>query len=355
MSKFLHPLLLLIATATEKELAKHVQFLKEENKILRSKLPKRIAVTPKERRRLLKFGEPLGAAIKELMTIVSPRTFARWASGEKRTGRTGPKKVGRPRTEQEIRGLVLKLATETGWGYTRIQGELVKLGVRKIGRNTVAAILKEHGLDTGPKRGESRWDQFLKQHAQTLYACDFFTKNVWTTRGLIQMYLLVFIQVGSRRVWVSRPTANPHAQWVEQQARNMCIQFQERDEQPNYVIHDRDAKFTRHFRAIFKAEGLHVQKLPRQSPNLNAYAERWIQSIKHEALDNFVVFGEDHLNHIVSEYVAHFHLERAHQALGNRPPLKQDLPDECQPLDTGQIVCRERLGGLLKHYERRVA
>ena len=352
MSKFLHPLLMMIASATEKELAGHVQYLKEENRILRSKLPKRITVTAKERRRLLRFGKPVGAAIKELMTIVSPRTFARWASGEEKRGQSAPKMPGRPNIAQQVREVIVKLGKETEWGYSRIQGELLKLGLGKISRGTIRNILIENGLDPGPKCGETTWDQFLKSHAKTLYACDFFTKKVWTMRGFVEMYLLVFIQIGSRRVWVSPATANPNGRWVEQQARNVCMVLQEQGETPTYLIRDRDTKFTKHFDEIFKTEGVRVQKLPKQSPNLNAYAERWIQSIKHECLDHFVVFGEDHLNHLVQEYVAYYHNERTHQRLGNRPPLKQDLPDEGQPIDTSQIVCRERLGGLLKHYER---
>jgi hypothetical protein len=170
----------LLATATDKALARYLQFLKSENEILRSKLPKRITVSAEERRRLLKFGKPLGAAIKDLITIVSPRTFARWASGEKRQRKKFDPSatLGRPRTDNAIRDLILKLARETGWGYTRILGELKKLGVRSIARSTVVNILRENGLDPGPKRGEGTWDEFVSQHAQTLWACDFFSKNI---------------------------------------------------------------------------------------------------------------------------------------------------------------------------------
>ena len=231
----------------------------------------------------------------------------------------------------------------------------MKLGLGKIARGTIRNILIENGLDPGPKRGATTWDQFVKSHAKTLCACDFFTKKVWTMRGLVEMYLLVFIQIGSRRVWVSPATASPDARWVEQQARNMCMVLQEQGDTPTYLIRDRDTKFTLHFDEIFRAEGVKPVKLPPKSPDLNAYAERWIQSIKHEALDNFVVFGEDHLNHLVREYVAYYHNERTHQALGNRPPLKQEAPEPGGLVDTGQILCRERLGGLLKHYERRAA
>jgi len=173
MARIFHPLFLLLASSTEKELARQNQYLKEENRTLRAKLPKRITVTPEERRRLVKVGKKLGPAIKELITIVTPGTFARWVrDGEKPKGK--PRKTGRPRTPQEVRDLVVKIAAETGWGYTRILGELKRLGIRKISRQTVKNILKEHGFDPGPTRGQGTWDEFLKIHATTLWQCDFF-------------------------------------------------------------------------------------------------------------------------------------------------------------------------------------
>jgi putative transposase len=157
MKTLFQSLLLLLARATDRQLARHVQFLKTENGILRARLPERLQVTPQERQRLLKFGKPLGTAIKDLISIVSPRTFLRWLQGEEQAQKkpaSSPQKPGRPRTEQEIRDLVLKLARENGWGYTRILGELKKLGVRTISRSTVVNILKSEGIDPGPKRGE---------------------------------------------------------------------------------------------------------------------------------------------------------------------------------------------------------
>ena len=231
----------------------------------------------------------------------------------------------------------------------------MKLGIRKVSLGTIARILKEQGLDPGPKRCETTWDQFVKAHAKTLYAWDFFTKSVWTLKGRVEMYMLAFLHVGSRRVWVSQATAHPTAAWVEQQARNVCMTFQEQDVKPTYLIRDGDAKYTRHFDAIFKAEGVEVQRLPRQSPNLNAHVERFVRSVKGEALDHFVVFGAGHLNHIVAEYVEHYHTERAHRATNNRPPLRQQTQGPTPAPNAEQVVCRERLGGLLRHYERRAA
>jgi len=201
MARFFHPLILMLASLTRSELARQIQYLKAENEILRAKLPKRVTVTPKERRRLLNLGRRIGPALKHLVTIVTYRTFLRWLAGD-RAG-TGPRRRGRPRTDEEVRETIIRLAKENGWGYTRILGELKKLGVHRLCRSTVINILKEHGLDPGPQRGEGSWDEFLKIHAKTLWACDFLTKKVWTKWGLAEFYILFFVHVGSRRVYVS--------------------------------------------------------------------------------------------------------------------------------------------------------
>lgn len=355
MSKIFHPLLYLLACATRQELARQVQYLKTENELLRSKLPKRITVTPKERRKLVRAGKKLGTAIKELITIVSPRTFARWVTGEEDPKKKPAKKAGRPRTPEEIRELVVKIATETGWGYTRILGELRKLGIRKISRQTVVNILKEHGLDPGPKRGKGTWDEFLKIHAKTLWACDFLSKKTWTLGGLVDMYLLVFIHIGSRRVWISAATAHPDSAWVAQQARNVCMEFAEEEHNPTWLMHDADTKFTKQFNGIFKSEGIKVKRHTPASPNLNAYVERFIQTIQQECLDHFVVIGQQHLNHIVSGYLAHYHAERPRQGLGNVPVTVASKQADNEEAVIGEVIRRDRLGGLLKHYERRAA
>jgi putative transposase len=177
VGRLLQSFLLLLAGATDKALARQVQYLKVENGILRAKLPKRITVTPAERRKLLHFGKPLGPAIKHLIGIVSPRTFARWASGEgNRTTPGRQSKPGRPRTPEDVRELVLRLAHETGWGSAGIHGELKKLGVGGISRSTVVNILRQAGLESGPKRGEGSCDEFVTRHAATLWGCDFFSK-----------------------------------------------------------------------------------------------------------------------------------------------------------------------------------
>jgi putative transposase len=282
LPKLLTPLFLILAHASHKDLIRQIQFLKIENEMLRSRLPKIIRVTPAEKQRLLKFGRLLGSAIKELITIVTPRTFARWlAEGKKGLSR----RRGRPRTLKEIRDMLLRMARENIWGYTRLLGELKKLGIRRIGRTTVQNILKAEGLDTNPERKRSTWDQFIKCHAHTLWACDFISKKVWTLRGPIDYFLLFFINVESRHVWVAPATAHPDAAWVAQQARNFGAYLQETGRELSYLLRDRDRKFTDQFDDIIISMATgeafpdidakkRVCELPYRSPNFNAYASR---------------------------------------------------------------------------------
>ncbi|MHB8863304.1 MAG: transposase family protein [Pirellulaceae bacterium] len=271
MAKFLHPLLLLVARATESELGRYVEYLKAENRILRAKLPARVSVTPAERRRLLKLGLRVGSAIKELITIVSPRTFARWARDA--TSSAGRRKPSRPRTPEEFRQLVVQMATDSGWGTKRILGELRKLGIRKISRSTVARILHEHGFEPGPKRGEGTWHEFVQRHMHTLWACDFFTAKVWTMCGLVDFYVLFFIHIETRHVRVVGMTPNPNQAWMAQQARNLCMLFDEQgDRRPNHIVRDRDTKFTAQFCSILEAENIEFRVIPPRSPNMNPFA-----------------------------------------------------------------------------------
>ena len=215
-AKIFHPLLALIASASNNELAKYVEFLKEENKILRARIPGQIHTKPDERSRLIKLGKALGQATEELITLVAPSTFYRCCreadSGKKRAN---PK--GGQRKPREIRELVIEIAKTTGFGYTRIIGELRKLGIKGISRQMVRNILKEEGIQPGPDRTSDCWDNFIKRHAETLWAVDFFSIKTVTTRGLRDMYLLVFICLETREVIASTSTEHPNSAWVVDQ------------------------------------------------------------------------------------------------------------------------------------------
>jgi putative transposase len=288
------------------------------------------------------------------VTIVSPRTFSRWLAGDAKprpkpdTGR----KPGRPRTPEDVRALVLRLGQETGWGYTRILGELRKLGVRNISRQTVVNILKEAGLDPSPERRRGTWADFCKRHAATLWACDFLGVKSVTAIGVVDLYLLAFIHIGSRRAFVSGITAHPDAAWVTQQARNATMQFAEWELPASHLLIDHDTKFVPGFDAVFAAEETEVKRVGPCAPNLNAHVERFIQTLRVELLDHFIVGSERHLRHLVTEYLAHYNGERPHQGIGN-VPLTSTGPDPPEPLPfPSAVVCHERLGGLTKHYAR---
>lgn len=350
MARIFHSLLMVLARATQAEMAPMVDYLKTENRTLRSKLPKRVNLTPAERDRLVTRGKPLERKIKELITIVSPRTFARWISSEtKRVGKRTAK-VGRPRKPEEVRQLVVQMAKDNGWGLGRMMGELKKLGL-KICKGTVRNILLENGFDLGPKRGQGTWSEFIKIHSKTLWACDFFSTKVWTVGGLVEHFVLFFIHVDSRKVHVAGITANPDGPWTAQQARNMSMFFDEWPDKPQYIICDRDTKFTDGFCETLKAEGLEAVKLPPRSPDLNPHLERFVKSIEQEALERPVLFGESSLRNAVRAFLEHYHAERNHQSLGNK--IIEPGSEVGQP--AGEITCRQRLGGLLWYYYRDAA
>lgn len=346
MNHILQSFFLLLATATDRQLAKYVEYLKAENRILRDHLPKRIHLTNRERNRLIRFGKPLGSAIRNLIAIVTPRTFMRWITTKKsKQPKKGP---GRPRKEVDVRKLVLSIAKETGWGYTRILGELKKLGICSISRSTVVNILKTAGVDPGPNRGAGSWHDFLKRHSSTLWACDFFTKKVWTMRGPIDLFVLFFIHHGTRRVHIGGSTAHPNAAWMVDRAKEFSKICRQRCPNNMILLRDMDTKFTCQFDDILNSEGIEVRRVGPRSPNMNAIAERWVQSVQQECLDYFYVFGERHLRHIVDEYVDHFNQERPHQSLGNRVPFPTE--NSTGPWNGARRVeCHHRLGGLLKH------
>ncbi|CAL1125513.1 unnamed protein product [Cladocopium goreaui] len=364
MKNLYHRLLLVIAGSTQKELASQIRYLKIENEILRSKLGPRVSVTHKERNRLVKFGSKLGSALGDLVTIVHPDTLRRWIREAGKPGKKTPVKKGRPRTKSDVRELIIRFARENDWGYTRIMGELKKLGIKPPSRNTVKNILKENGLEPGPKRGAGTWDEFLKIHATTLWQCDFYAKKVLTIKGFRDLFLLVFLHVESRRVFIAPSTFHPNEAWVREQAHVFLKYVAGAGIETTIFMHDRDTKFTALFDEVLKSADVAVKKAEYRSPNTNAFVERFIQTLQQECLDHFIVFGEKHMDYLVSEMVTHYHEERPHQAKNNAPVhfgtptsstkkgrwKKNKPPPDFVPVS--QIECRERLGGLLKHYYR---
>jgi len=214
MGRLFQPLLFLLARSTADDLRKQVEFLKAENELLRKRVPRqRIFLKAGERAQLLKLGKELGPAIRHIITIVDYSTYRRWVCKE--SGVVVKPRKGRPRIAEVIRELVVTIAHDTGWGYSRILGELRKLGVGRISRQTVKNILVEHGIDPGPKRGRGTWCEFLKIHADTLWQIDFFSKPIWTAQGPRQVFAMIFIHVATRRVFVTPATCKPDATWMK--------------------------------------------------------------------------------------------------------------------------------------------
>ncbi len=237
------------------------------------------------------------------------------------------------------------------WGYTRIRGALANLG-HEIARNTVKRILRERGIDPAPeRRRRTSWTTFLRAHWEGLAATDLFTVEVLTLAGLRRYYVFFVIRLKTRRVHIAGIDHQPYGEWMEQVARNLTDSFDGFLQGATHLIHDRDPLFTCAFDEILKNGDVTPIKLPPRSPNLNAYAERFVRSIKEECLSRVVVLGERHLRLLVREYVEHYHRERNHQGLGNQ--LLAPVPD-LAGTET-QVRRRRRVGGLLNYYHREAA
>ncbi len=238
-----------------------------------------------------------------------------------------------------------------GWGYDRIQGALANLG-HLISNTCVAGILKAHGIDPAPDRKrQSTWKSFLQAHWDVMASVDFTTIEVWTKGGLITVYLLFVMELATRRVHFAGSTSNPHEPWMLQVARNACDAEDGFLREKKYLLMDRDMKFSEAFRVILEGSGVSAVQLPPRSPNLSPNLERFMRSIKEECLERIIFFGEKSLQNAVADFLAHYHQERNHQGLNNQ--LIQ--PGNEVGCTTGEVACRERLGGMLRYYYRKQA
>ncbi len=253
---------------------------------------------------------------------------------------------------QVIAGLTVRMAQENPrWGYTRIQGALNNVGHR-VGRTTIANILERNGIDPAPERGRRMtWSPFLRVHWDVLAAADFFTVEVWGPRGLVTFYVFFLIELATRRIEIAGITPSPNEAWMLQISRNLTGPIDGFLADKKFVILDRDSKYSAAFRDLLKCSGVEVVRLPPRSPNLNAYAERFVRSIKDECLNRMIFFGEQSLGKATREYAAHYHGERNHQGIENR--LIE--PDDRRRSAISAIECVQRLGGMLRFYHRAAA
>jgi putative transposase len=279
--------------------------------------------------------------------LVTPGTLVRWHQRLIARRWTYPqRRPGRPPTDPVIVALVLRLAREnSSWGYERIRGELKNLG-HKISGATIRRILKRAGLGPAPRRADDRWRDFIRAHATGTLACDFFSVDTVLLRRL---YVFFVIEAGTRIVHVLGVTANPDGVWVAQQARNLLIDLGDRAGKFRFLVRDRDAKFTRVFDDVMAGNDTRVIKIPPRSPRANAYAERWVRTVRSECTDRMLIFGERHLRTVLTEYAAHYNRHRPHRSLDLRAPA--DGADLIR-LPLGRIERRQVLGGLINEYER---
>jgi putative transposase len=279
--------------------------------------------------------------------FVRPATLLRWHRDLVRRRWTYPSRRGRPSVDGEIRRLVLRLATENStWGYRRIHGELCRLGYR-VGASTVWAVLKGAGVDPAPTRSAVTWRQFLRAQAEGVLAVDFFTVDTVLLRRL---YVLFAVEVATRRVHLLGITAHPAGEWVTQQARNLLMELGERADRMRFLIRDRDMKFTAAFDTVFADAGIEVLRTPVRAPRANAYAERWVGTVRRELLDRMLILGRRHLQAVLREYVDHYNAHRPHRSLGQAPPLGPAQP--ATAAIGARIVRRDRLGGLIGEYSQ---
>ena len=332
-----------------------IQILKYQVKMLRDRIDDpRIITTPEERAELMRLGALIDHQISDVMLVIKPDTYRGWL--RKKAGKKPTRKGGRPETEAGIIQLITRLATENlGWGYKRIFGELKKLGI-KIGLTTIRDIMKRNGLHPVPdkalKNPGSTWSRFISSHIETLVAIDFFTKPIYTLKGKFDAHVLVFIHLGSRRVFMSPATFHPDEKWVLQQARNAAMWLDDIGVSASHLIRDRDGKFPESFDGFWECSGTKIKKTPPRTPQANGYSESYISTIKAQCLDHFVCLGLEHLDHINREWLSHYNFTRPHQG---KEIENNVLNVDFTPTTEGEIKREKKLGGIISHYYREAA
>jgi putative transposase len=279
--------------------------------------------------------------------LVTPQTLLRWhRTLVRRKWTYGRERTpGRPPIDSEVVALVLRLARENArWGCVRICGELRKLGIR-VGATTIRTLLRRHGLGPAPRRLGPTWAQFLRAQAEGVVACDFFTVE---TIRLKTLHVLFFIHLSTRRVVATEVTAHPDTAWVTQQARNAAMELDDRGVSIRFLLRDHDAKFTRGFDEVFDSEEGKVVRTPIRAPKANAYAERWVQTVRAECLDWTLVLGRRHLLRLLHTYVRHYNQQRPHRSLTLAVPEPHDRSSP--QVDLGDVRRRDVLGGLIHEY-----
>jgi transposase InsO family protein len=306
-----------------------IEYLREENRVLREQIgERRLRFNDDQRRRLAVRAKGLGGKLlTEMATLVTPATLLTWHRkliAQKYDG-SAKRKPGRPLTKKDLAAVVVRMAQENGeWGYRRIQGALANLG-HECARSTIADILRRHGIEPAPQRNRKMtWTEFLKRHWELIASADFFTTEVWTSKGLTRYLVLFFLDLSTRKVEIAGIASRANGLWMSQVARHATDAVDGILNGKRFLIHDRDPLFTAEFQDTLTSAGVKCVKLPPQSPNLNAHAERFVRSIKESCLDKesclerLILFGEHSLRRAIREFITHYHQERNHQGLGSQ-------------------------------------
>ena len=360
LARILVFLLDLIVTLSRSDQEKDLEILllRQQLRILQRKHPHPPRISRWEKLALAVLAAELTAVgssarhrLGQIALVFKPETLLKWHRELVRRNWTFTRRRtgGRPPIPAELEALILRLAKENpGWGYSKLHGELLKLGFH-LGRTTVKDVLTRHRVPPAPIRAKHRssWRTFLRHYQGELLACDFFTvETVW----LKTIYVLFFIEIGTRRVHLAGCTSQPTAGWVVQQARQFSWTIQDERLPLHFLIHDRDAKFPAAFDTVFAAEEIEIIRTPFRAPKANAFAERWIRSVREECLDHLLIVHERHLHRVLREYITYYNQRRPHQGLDQRCPVPLERATE-----GGRIERRDILGGIIHDYYRNAA
>jgi putative transposase len=287
--------------------------------------------------------------MEEFIRLFQPETVLGWHRELVRRKWTFPHKArgGRPRLTKEIEDLIIRMAKENPhWGYGKIQRELLKLNTT-VSESAVRDVLKRRHIQPTPTRnGSENWQHLMAHYKEQILACDFFTVD---TLWLKRLYVFFFIELGTRKVHLAGITAHPEAGWVTQQARQVVWELKESKADMHFLIRDRDSKFTQEFDTVFQSEGTHIIQIPFRAPNANAYAERWVRTVREECLDQILILNEPHLRRVLKTYDDYYNRQRPHQGIGQQSPIPRT------PQNTsGKVRNRKVLGGIINDYYRSV-
>jgi putative transposase len=329
------------------ELAIEVIMLRHEVAVLRRQVT-RPDLRPSDRALLAGLSRLLGRRRRGRF-FVQPETLLRWHRDLVRRRWTYPHRSGRPKVPAGTIAIVLRLARENPtWGYRRIHGELATMGI-KMAPSSVWDILRRHDIDPSLGRTGPTWTEFLRSHASSMLACDFFTVDTVLLRRL---YVLFFIEIDTRRVYVTGVTASPTGAWVAQQARNLTMVLAERPRPVRLLVRDRDAKFSANFDEVFRSEGIRIIRTPVRAPRANAFAERFVGTIRRECLDRMLILGRRQLEVVLCQWVDHYNGHRPHRSLDQRAPLSTLFSPPLIALPNPDHLRKsDRLGDLIHEYE----